>query len=96
MKQTDFDPVLKLSPRELQVFTMSGEGMTTKEILHKLKLNRKTVESHFAHIREKTGLRDLVAIRFLAVRYVVFCEQNKLKLAPTPVARAPKLSFQRA
>lgn len=95
MNQNDFDPVLKLSPRELEVFTLAGHGKTTKEISRVLGLSMKTIESHNAHIREKTGLNNVWAVRHLATRFVVFCEQNKVKLAVAEV-HVPRLKFQPA
>lgn len=51
-------PLEDLSDRELEVFTMIGEGLTTRQIAEKLHLSVKTVETHRAHIKEKLNLNN--------------------------------------
>jgi len=48
----------RLSDRERHVLTLVGRGLTTREIAQRLTLSVKTVESHYAHIKEKLGLRN--------------------------------------
>jgi len=48
----------KLSDRELEVFQMIGEGLTTREIASRLHLSPKTVETYREHIKEKLKLRN--------------------------------------
>jgi DNA-binding NarL/FixJ family response regulator len=45
----------RLSDRELQVFRMLGEGMTTRQMADKLSLSVKTIEAHLAHLKQKLG-----------------------------------------
>ncbi len=45
----------RLSDRELQVFRMLGEGMTTRQMAGKLSLSVKTIEAHLAHLKQKLG-----------------------------------------
>ena len=49
-------PLELLSDRELEVFTLLGEGKGTSQIASQLKLSIKTIESHRAHIKEKLNL----------------------------------------
>jgi DNA-binding NarL/FixJ family response regulator len=46
----------RLSDREVEVFQMIGEGLTTRQIARKLHLSISTVETHRAHIKEKLHL----------------------------------------
>lgn len=54
----DSDPVTTLSDRELQVFEMIGDGLTTQEIAQKLRVSPKTVESHRRLIKRKLHLQN--------------------------------------
>lgn len=65
----DEDVVGRLSDRELQVFTMLGEGMTTKYVAEKLCLSPKTVETHQARIREKLNLNNAQELREYAIKW---------------------------
>src|SRR5688500_2760894 len=49
-------PIDDLSDRELEVFQMVGEGLTTRQIAERLHLSVKTIESHKAHVKEKLNL----------------------------------------
>jgi DNA-binding NarL/FixJ family response regulator len=52
-----------LSDRELEVFRLIGDGLTTRQIAEKLHLSTKTVETYQAHIKDKLSLhsgRELV------------------------------------
>lgn len=48
--------VSELSDRELEIFTMIGEGLATSEIAKKLHRSVKTIETHRQRIKEKLGL----------------------------------------
>lgn len=48
----------KLTDRELEVFRMVGLGLPTRGIAEKLSVSVKTVEAHFAHIKQKLGLQS--------------------------------------
>jgi DNA-binding NarL/FixJ family response regulator len=50
--------VERLSDRERHVLMLAGRGMSTREIAGQLDLSVKTVESHYAHIKAKLGLRN--------------------------------------
>jgi len=55
-------PLAELSNRELEVYRLVGQGLSTKEIATQLYLSAKTVESHRTHIRQKLGLDSTAAL----------------------------------
>jgi len=50
--------IADLSDRELEVFRLIGDGHGTRQIAEELHLSIKTVESYYAHIKEKLSLRS--------------------------------------
>jgi DNA-binding NarL/FixJ family response regulator len=59
-----------LSDRELRVFELLGERLTTREIAEKLFLSRKTVDSHRENIKRKLALPSTLALRRFAGDWV--------------------------
>ncbi|MEO8683516.1 MAG: helix-turn-helix transcriptional regulator [Devosia sp.] len=55
----------KLSPRELEVAALIGQGMTSRAAGEKLSINYKTVETHRAHIMIKVGARNSAHLAFI-------------------------------
>lgn len=51
-------PVQRLSDRELEVLQMTGQGYTTRQIAETLHVSVKTIESHYANIKEKLDLKN--------------------------------------
>jgi len=49
-------PLEALSDRELQIYVLVGDGLTTRQIAERLHLSVKTIETHKAHVKEKLGL----------------------------------------
>ncbi|VGO18313.1 response regulator [Pontiella sulfatireligans] len=47
-----------LTPRELEILTLLGEGLLKKEIADKLEISYSTVDTHVAHIYEKLEVRN--------------------------------------
>lgn len=60
-----------LSDRELQVFEMIGNGMTTRRIAERLHLSPKTVDTHRQKIREKLNLEDAAALSHFATQWAL-------------------------
>jgi len=55
----------RLTDRERHVLRLVGQGFETRQIAAQLSLSVKTVESHYAHVKEKLGLktgRELVRV----------------------------------
>jgi len=63
-------PLSSLTQRELQVFTLIGEGLRTREIAEELGLSIKTIEAHRGHIRRKLNLRGSQALDLVAARWM--------------------------
>ncbi|MGA2067605.1 MAG: response regulator transcription factor [Thermoguttaceae bacterium] len=66
----DRDPVETLSNRELQVFEMIGQGMTTIQIARKLDVSPKTIESHRKQIKAKMNLQNSAQLTRSAFQWV--------------------------
>ncbi|MDB5589349.1 MAG: DNA-binding response regulator [Devosia sp.] len=55
----------KLSPRELEVASLIGQGLTSREAGQKLAISYKTVETHRAHIMTKVGARNSAHLAYI-------------------------------
>jgi len=62
--------VEQLSDRELEVFRMIGDGMTTKEIGASLGLSVKTIETYRSNIKTKLELRNAAELASTASRWI--------------------------
>lgn len=60
-----------LSDRELSVFELIGQGLTTRQIAEKLFLSHKTVETHRERIKKKLGLENSAALVKHAVEWTM-------------------------
>ena len=60
----------RLSARELEVFTLIGRGLGTREIGKKLGVSAYTVQTHRNHIKEKLNLPNAAAITYRAIQWV--------------------------
>lgn len=60
----------KLSDRELEIFDLTGRGMTNKEIAERLFLSVKTVESYRTRIRVKLHLKNYNDLVLIASQWV--------------------------
>jgi DNA-binding NarL/FixJ family response regulator len=69
-RSLDQDPVETLSDREIQVFEMIGQGMTTSEIAGKLTVSPKTVESYRKFIKTKLNLTTSAQLAQRAFQWV--------------------------
>jgi len=62
-------PAELLADRELQVFELTGRGLSTHEIAAKLHLSSKTVETYRMRIRRKLTLKDSSELLQLAISW---------------------------
>jgi len=56
------------SPRELQVITLTAEGLTNKEIAYRLGLSERTIQFHLTSVFNKTGTSSRTEAVALAIR----------------------------
>ncbi len=59
----------KLSDRELEVFSLIGQGYSTRKIAQRLHLSIKTIETYRAHIKDKLNLADSTELLQYAIRW---------------------------
>jgi DNA-binding NarL/FixJ family response regulator len=64
-------PTSELSDRELEVLTLIGRGLATREIAEKLFLSVKTVEAHRERIKEKLKLKSGAELIRYAVQFTL-------------------------
>jgi DNA-binding NarL/FixJ family response regulator len=67
----DEDPIRRLSNREVEVFQMIGQGMTTRLIANKLGLSPKTIEAHRENVKAKLELKNSGELNRQAVLWVL-------------------------
>jgi DNA-binding NarL/FixJ family response regulator len=60
----------ELTDRELEVFRLIGQGHGTRQIAEELHLSVKTVESYYAHIKDKLTLRNARELVQRAVQWL--------------------------
>jgi DNA-binding NarL/FixJ family response regulator len=58
-----------LTDRELQVFELTGTGLSTRDIAERLHLDVKTVETYRARLKEKLNLKDGSELLQVAIRW---------------------------
>jgi DNA-binding NarL/FixJ family response regulator len=68
----------RLSPREFEVFCLTGHGYVPKRIADKLKVSVKTIETYRERIREKLGLADGGDLLYHAMSYM---QEQRIPLA---------------
>lgn len=71
----DESPVAGLSDRELEVATLIGSGLATREIAVRLNMSVKTVETHRAHLKTKLHLATSTQLVQFCVRWVEECKR---------------------
>lgn len=64
-------PIESLSDRELEVFEMIGQGLTTRQIAKRLHLSPKTIETHREHIKTKMNLQNNSELVRQAVQWIL-------------------------
>jgi DNA-binding NarL/FixJ family response regulator len=63
-------PISSLSDRELEVVTLIGSGLATREIALRLNVSVKTVETHRAHIKTKVNVATATQLVQFCVKWV--------------------------
>ena len=56
--QTQTNGLDALTPRETEILGLVAEGLSNREIAHRLVLSDETVKTHVSHVLRKLGLRD--------------------------------------
>lgn len=62
------DPLEALTARQREILALIAQGVHTKEIAHRLKLSRKTVDAHRSQIMERLDIADITGLVRFAVR----------------------------
>lgn len=70
------DAVDRLSDRELEVFELLGEGLSTRRVAERLKLSVKTIDSHRDNIKQKLDIQDANELIRRAVYWTVERMEN--------------------
>ena len=62
-------PLEALSDREIEVLSLLGEGLSTRDVAERLHLGTKTVHTYREHLKEKLGLKSAAElVRFAVAR----------------------------
>lgn len=67
-QKVDLGPLATLTPREMEVLALIGQGMTTEQIAKALFRSRKTVEAHRLSLGLKLRARNRVELARVALR----------------------------
>lgn len=62
-------PALVLTPRETEVLTLLGQGLTTNEIAQQLYISSRTVEGHRKNLLEKSNTHNSISLVLFAVKH---------------------------
>jgi DNA-binding NarL/FixJ family response regulator len=62
VENIELNPVRLLSDRELDVYRLTGQGFTSREISSKLEISVNTVDNHKSSIKEKLGLKNSIEL----------------------------------
>ncbi len=68
--QPAVSPIERLSDRELEVFRLIGRGGENSAIADQLRISRKTVEAHRAHIKDKLQIATSAELISFAARWI--------------------------
>jgi DNA-binding NarL/FixJ family response regulator len=70
------EPETLLSDRELEVFTLLGQGYATREIAERLQRSPKTIVSHREHMKYKLGAPNNSALLRMATIWFMNLSEN--------------------
>lgn len=62
--------IADLTPREREVLTLIGQGLSNEEIMATLVISKGTIKSHITSLRRKTNARDRVQLALLGQQLV--------------------------
>lgn len=88
-------PIEQLTDRERQVLELVGHGLRTRDIGARLGLSVKTVETHYAHLKEKLDLPHSRALVRFAVEWVDSEWQGESRATMPPPADSLSISHGR-
>lgn len=63
-------PIERLSDRELEILTLIGSGLRTRDIAENLHLSIKTIEAHCSNLKEKLQLKSACELLYYAMNWV--------------------------
>lgn len=69
-RETD-DPIERLSPRELEVLRLIGEGLPSSKIAKRLHLSTHTIDTHRENIKRKIGIKSAAELARFAVTWLL-------------------------
>ena len=89
--QSSNDPVERLTDRELQLFSLLGEGVKVRQIAKTLYISVKTVESHRVNIKRKLSLNTSDELLRYAIQYMRarLAETARHRSSDLPIDQAP-------
>jgi DNA-binding NarL/FixJ family response regulator len=64
-------PIESLSDRELEIFRLLGQGVSTGQLAERLHLSRHTIDTHRQRIKEKLSLANATELVQAATRWVI-------------------------
>jgi DNA-binding NarL/FixJ family response regulator len=64
-------PIERLTDREIEIFQMIGQGLTSRQIAGKLGLSPKTVDAHRERIKQRLELKNVTELTKHAVQWVL-------------------------
>ncbi len=64
-------PIERLTDREIEIFQMIGQGLTSRQIATKLGLSPKTVDAHRERIKQRLELKNVTELTKHAVQWVL-------------------------
>jgi DNA-binding NarL/FixJ family response regulator len=65
------EPIDRLTARELEVFRLIGEGLTSGAIANRLHLSTHTIDTHRENIKRKLGAKSAAELTRQAVEWVL-------------------------
>ena len=60
----------QLTPRELEAFTLFGQGLSSQQVAAKLGISAYAVQTHRNHLKKKLGATTTSELNFLSYQWV--------------------------